>query len=910
MNLIFFVVLFILIVEATNSPTKVPTLFPTKFPTNSPTQVEPIQYLYKLDAGSRVIVTKNSQNITFHHVDTIPTNITIRSLGNSFFPIAWENLQFRLWDPVTNLTTTEILTDPCNPGHPNEVPGSYYLQADNVYTCPTTEQCILSNDCTDELAPYSDYSSFPDLRACWCSYDEIPYPSSLAPVLNANIPLTLQIFEGSMYVETPEPPPENILGNIRCNNFIDREINCQLLRLNPRYIFQCANEPIGCYDQTLGKFMGGFDTQNPKFQYPNDYNKWGLDQYIGIASLMNNLTYSQNGEYVSPFPIAGWNGYYWISSNTSLTVITADVNFIFSGYQVYLIQSNPFLTLLNSKPPPSVDFSLSREPNTEEQACIASLGPSSAPTPECDAVTWKSEDGPAFHLGGLEYTFPIESNQNVLSLEVTFRWDANDIKGLELYNSWGELCGSVYSNGFLQDSQYVFLCLNTEQGGVIHPNPYLTMRVLGQNSIYDIPHSNLNSDYMSTTQDLLFPYLDLLAFQSFSGNTWPLIYPLAYDYGLLDNPKNWPQRSYLNASLINNIPFTATYNYTIGSSSSGRVAQAWENVSISILEYNIYPENQALRDVQDMFEVAEIDFNDPKQLEYLRNIWEVELAKRRCGGDYEHCDTFGLGICVIESDVKQRWYNGDKDATYEFEGKEGGCLCFDSFVSGFFKSGVFCQQCKNGYGPLTIGDLSQTVQYSTLVSPVLPSDMIPPNNLNIDTFEENWICRFPYSLDPVVASLDSINLCAGHGNITYEQSIVTFTQDLLQNTYFPACTSLSMENNTYELQISLVEPYTIPFNLIYIDEYENILVVLGNARSPELYITESDTSLTYDCSFICEEEEAIFPLPWTCTIRCENNFFSAVTCMNDAFFSINDIYFQGIEEYVFLENRFLISNQI
>ncbi len=892
----------------TKSPTKNPTQFPTGFPTSSPVQAEPIRYLYKLPEGSRVVVTKNSQNITYSHVDTIPTNITIRSLGNAFIPIAWENLEYRIWDPSTNLTTTETLSDPCNPGHPNEVPGEYYEQADGVYTCPTIERCILTDDCTDELAPYADFTSFPDLRACWCSYDEIAYPAASAPVLDSSVALNLQIFEGNMYVEDPQPPPEGVLGNIRCNTFIDREINCQLARLNPLYIFQCEDEPIGCYDFTLGRFFGGFFNQNPKFQYSLNFDDWGLDHYKGIASVMNNLTYAKNGIYVDPFTSELWNDYFWISSNTSLSVLTEPADFVFSSYQTYLIQADPFTYLLNSKPPPMVDYLVSREPNAQEQACIASLAPSTAPTPACDAVTWESEDGPAFRLSGLEYTFPLPENQNVLSVEITFRWDANDIKGLELYNAWGELCGSVYSNEFTIGSEFVFLCLNTANAGTVHPEPYLTMRVLGQNSYYDIPQSNLNSNYMNTPTDPLYAYLDLLAFQSFTGDTWPLVYPLAYDFGLLENPKCWPQRSYLNSSLINNIPFTATYNYTVGSSSSGQVAQAWENVSISILEYNIYPENEALREVEHLYDIEEIDFESPKQLEYLRNIWEVQLARRYCGADYEQCDTFDLGLCIIESDVKQRWFNGDKDATYDFEGKEGGCRCYYSFPQGFFKSEVFCQQCASGYGPLTMADLSETVQYNILVSPVLPTDMIPSDSMTLEQFENTWICRYPYALDPVVASLDSINICAGHGNITYEQSEQEFTQVLLQNKYFVACTSLSMGNSTYELEMSLEEPYTVPFNLIYMDEYENILVVLGNSRSSELYLTESETSLVYSCSLQCETE-ASFPLPWTCAIVCENGFSDAVTCVNDVFFTPNDMYFDGVNAYVYLENRFLISNQ-
>jgi len=897
-----------------------PTQFPTRFPSASPTQVESFRLLYKLVAGSQVIVQRNSKNITYSNDDSVPTNITIVPLDNPLVAVAWENLEYRVWDVVSNETTTEVLADPCNPGHPSEIPGTLITQVDGVYACPTIQKCILTDDCTDELAPYSDYSQFPDLRACWCSYDEIEYPGTIAPDLTVDVEHDLQLFGGTMTVNDPRPDPSNILGPILCNNFIDREINCQFFRSNPEYEFQCEDEPIKCYSQTLGKFFGGFYNQNPKYLYGLNYDEWTLAQYVGIASVMNNLTYSTNGVYVDPFTPQIWTDYLWINSSASTGVVTADAVFDIGlpgnprAYQVYTIQSDPYLYMGNGKPPPPIDFQGTFFPSIEEAMCIEEAiasGPTPVPTGTCDAITWNADAvlNPAYTVAGLEYAFNLETQGGVLSVQVTFTTTTPDITGIEVFDAFGGKCGSVYpENGFVEGDVFVFLCLELPGFEMETSSGSMKIRVLGQSAIYDMPQSNLNSQYMETVTDPLFPYLDLEVFQSFSGVTWPLVYPYIYDAGIYTNERKWPQRQRLNTTLLTTIPFTATYNYTTGSSTGG-AATAWSGLSQLILTQNVYPENFALRDVEGEFDVAEINFTSPKDLEYLRNIWQVHLAPRFCGADEVQCQTFSFGECIVESIVKQRWYNGDKDATYEFEGKEGGCLCMAAFSTGFFASEDFCQKCASGYGPNTLADMADTIQYNRLISPVYEDDLFPLSTITVSEFEADFICRFPYGVDPVVGSLDSINLCAGHGIVSFVNSTVEEDVVLWEDKYYIACTGLSTDNGTFVLSTSLTEPYTSPFNLMYVLN-DNVISVIGTLTGASVYLTMNYNGLTSECVLLCEDVDVVFPLPWTCSLECldELLFESGITCVNEVFFSRDNVYFETYQDISYLGNRFLLSS--
>jgi len=209
-----------------------------------------------------------------------------------------------------------------------------------------------------------------------------------------------------------------------------------------------------------------------------------------------------------------------------------------------------------------VNFALSRLPNQAQSSCIPSLIASET----CLQTLWSVPSGPSYRLSGLEWSALIPNNTSPLSITLTLSTIASQLKGVEVYDAWGELCGSVYADGFTSiGTSWVFLCVNTPLAGTSHTNATLTVRLLGQESIYDVPDSNLNSKYLFNPQDPLFPYLPASYFTQFANTTWPLTGSYYYDVLGLPGPITWPNRQRLTSSLITTFPFTATYNYTVAS---------------------------------------------------------------------------------------------------------------------------------------------------------------------------------------------------------------------------------------------------------------------------------------------------------------------------------------------------------
>ncbi len=178
--------------------------------------------MYKLISGTTVQVYKNYNNITLRHLTATPTNLTITSNGNSFIPIGWASLKYRVSNSNGTTTTVTLTGDQiiCNPGSPSYIPGTPLLQDDGLYSCPTTNKCNLTSDCTDDLSPVANV--YPDLRACYCDYTEVVYPD--VDILQASQQYTLSLWQGQMNITSPVVDPRDVLGLIQCNIAIDRYV--------------------------------------------------------------------------------------------------------------------------------------------------------------------------------------------------------------------------------------------------------------------------------------------------------------------------------------------------------------------------------------------------------------------------------------------------------------------------------------------------------------------------------------------------------------------------------------------------------------------------------------------------------------------------------------------------------------
>jgi hypothetical protein len=885
-----------------DSPTKVPTRKPsfapdsTISPSKSPIPAELVNrdptYMYKIPIGSVFDVFRSFYNISYSHITETPVKISILIPEVTYIPILWTDMHYRVWDFETGLTTTQIIAA-CNPGLESWIPGTPVLQGDGYYICPTTYKCVLTDDCTDELGPLSGYSNFPDLRACWCSHSESIYPT--IPRLPTQTQLTVFLVEGDIGINQNVTIPSDIFGTVYCNNFVDREINCQLKRQNPNYDFQCSDEPIECYDQSIGKFFGAFDTQNPNYDYTIDRSEWTVGHYNGIASIINFKVYKKDGVLVDPLSSYIFNDYYWVYDNSSgFDIYTGVGTLTFSSYQTQLLQADSYIYDLSSEPPPILNKAGYRVPNSGVSACQASLA--AGLNTGCATYVWTNDTfiSDLYRQSGLFYTFRVPVNQSLLSVSFSFNTvdDCSNVKGVEVLDPWGSKCGGVYTQPFDIDTKYTILCTGLSTFDKTLPEQIFTFRILGQNSIYDIPEATLNNRFFVVPDDPLVDVLNLGYYDLPEGSSFPLMYSVAYDnpshYGLGDI-KNWPQRNRPDPSYIITAPISFTYNYTkIGT--RGRSSQsAWGTITDDIINANLFPYNYALLEESYKYEVFDIDLNSEIDRDYLYKVFAVHLSPRRCGAEQFQCKTMKLGECLIFTNFNQRWFGIGSDANYEFKGEEGGCYCNNNFTAGFydFDSPFFCSSCQFGFGPFTKDTLSGIIQYNSLVNPTYPYGFIPSNiqDISIDMFERLYSCKYPVSPDPIPASLLSINICSGHGILNGSSTPTTYSQDIWDDDYIISCRSLFLNDLYYTLFPSS------SFNSLSYIRNQTIFTVIQTPLGFELYYYDGYNP--YDCA-VSLLSVPDFPMPFSMDILCSNfdtgiKITYTLLCSNTVFFSASDV---------------------
>lgn len=923
-------------ISPSKTPTKTPTLPPTKTPTLSPTPRgptkspsipthspsitpttdyffnRPLSYIYKLPIGSDITLLQTLYNGSFDQTLSSPTKLKISSLKNSFIPILWTDLEYRVWNYITNTTQTATI-DFCNPGNPSWIPGTPFLQSDGFYACPTINKCILTNDCTDSLAPDINYQNFPDLRSCWCSHGETTYPSVTS--LQSNTYHELFTFNGSFGLTSPPQPPSDNYGVIYCNNFIDRTVNCMLLRQNSNYPFQCVNEPIGCYDgTTIGYFFGALGAQNPKYIYDINQTKWTEGLYHGLSTIMNGKKYLKNGKYADPFTSELLNQYYWVYDNAStFGVYTAKATPIFSSYQADLIQGAPYMYEPYDFPPPPLNPEEPQYPTTEMIDCANSL----KTTPDitlCNYIFWANTtfNSLEFRRVGLEYAFVPPIDRLVLSFEIRFKTNKGQkyFTGVEIYDQWGEKCGGVYnSSGFNANTNYTVICSNNAKSRTPRTTSVYSIKLLGQNNIYDLPGMTLNDRYFVPPNDELKYALNMLYFTPFIGYTYPLMYAIGYDTNTILSYNQWPQRQFLNSTFFNAMPFDLYYNYTEGSFTDD-VSYAWKTIADNILDYNTFPINYPLLIRAADFETQDLNISDPYDQEYLYGIWATWFAPYYCGGEQFQCRTLqDLGECVIETDYDLRWRNIGSDADYIFKGDEGGCDCYHTYEQGFYNYPLFCLTCENGYGPSSLEEFGGILQYSYLINPTYEFGFFPfsDDGITLEEFEQSYSCRYPVYYDSVVSSFQSPNICSGHGVMQGYSDRIIINTTIWNERYFTSCSSLSFESDNFEL----FENTSSLYSLIYLNMEGDYFAIIGDNINYEIIYVTNTTVFT--CLPISISDDT-YPKPFGMDIICTSNSdendqieFSFI-CQHDIFFQPESLNFNFNIHY--LKNPFILTKLI
>jgi hypothetical protein len=424
-----------------------------------------------------------------------------------------------------------------------------------------------------------------------------PFTSLRACVTNYTIiedgPLTQFTNQPALLISAKLSGDEPRLPNslIYCNSAIDREINCQFKRQDPKYVLQCQDAPIQCYqNDTIGHFFGLLEDQNPNFPYPINQSLWTEGNYLGISTILNNLTYFKNGKRVDPLNQELINSYYW----TPAPNYTTQTQVLKTVWAPDVLQLQP-LNWFQSTPSPDQVLN----PND----CLQL-------NQNCKYQTFLNQTlarGPGVWLQ------PITT--------------------------------SVYPNWFN------FTLPFTADGAEVYFNLSLVWQVKTKQTHYELPVTPANGTYLIR---VLVPiYWDIPSAQAgpfypfIPDPLWPYItlgpyqfpyYPLLTASQLYTN-QSTPQWPYLNLSTG---PIPPTIEVSI---SFLYKENQWQDIANLILQKNIYPPNKPLLEVQGNYTTLPTNLSSTDDQNYLYQIWASHFSRRKSSEDVD-CQTFQIGGVV------------------------------------------------------------------------------------------------------------------------------------------------------------------------------------------------------------------------------------------------------------------------
>lgn len=392
--------------------------------------------------------------------------------------------------------------------------------------------------------------------------------------------------------------------------------------------------------------------QNPNYQYSDPRRDWVEGHYHGIASILNNLTYSQNGKLVDPLDSKLINDYYWLPGR-NLIEYSETLPYVMVPDTLQLQPYNLFDNL-----PPFLDS------ESGVAACMASLEAGS--TSGCESLTW--ENLTSHRVPGV-WLFP-DSSTGPLSF--TIPATAYTFEGVELY----------YNNSL------VFQNLTPSGGGYTlytggQAGANYSIRLLGASSIWDIPSAQISPSIPFTVDSLY----SSCALGPFAHPYYPLVTPQGIFWGTLTTTEsNFP---HLNTTF-------SLYQVTITVTSSTGEAVWTNGLYDDIINNNNYPTNYPLLERQGNYTTNAVNLSSAEDQEYLYRIWATHLARRRPTTSTD-CLTPDLSTIVYNSSLPSRIWTMAQ-TTYDLPpgADEGGCRP-DPFWDGL----TGCATCLPGLGPIT-----------------------------------------------------------------------------------------------------------------------------------------------------------------------------------------------------------------
>jgi hypothetical protein len=748
--------------KPTGVPSHAPSANPTISPTHSPTiRIDKQQVMYRITKGTRARIYRTvGQNISYHvmgqEVNT-PVNVTLQ--GTSLQPILWSNVYWLGYNQTTNTTTTHH-TAVCNP-IANRIPGTTPDTFNGFMLCPTIYTC--RNNTLETIAG----DRFQDFRACILN-KTITLRQDI-PTIGSGV-VTVQAIDINANSVDAVPPVQDVLfGAIQCNDFLDRSINCQLAKFLPAYRPQCQSQPIKCFSYSQGRYFGAFWNANPLFRYDIPRANWTLQHYVGIASTMNYLLYAQDDVLIDAFTSNVWNDYYWFSGLSSLGIQQRELSTeTLITFQNDIIQAQEYNYLAGSNLPPSSTITGIIPTTPAINDCLVQLIVTGDVGGICLNQDWD-------HISYLQWRYPSYNiffavNPGDIIYSLTIETSFN-FTGLEVYNTAGELCGTLLLPTTSAPANYTVSCINTPSGVVpAGINASISIRYFGTQAIWDIPNTTLSNSVPWPRQDdfdvQTYPYtnvINLLAATMY-------LYEYIVTGEIAPESFNWPGRT---NDISNLSPSRYFLNYT--SNETLNVNTLFQDVKNTILGNNTYPYNEAIAAwaLRNSYQEIPVRYDDPVHLQWLYDTWANSLAPRQCT-EFSDCMTIQHGACIFleRTDIQYTsrknpvyWLQGDDPPGYTLPtgANEGGCVIFNVFNKGFYDRQLAGARCVEGYGPIDNQNRDAILQYSELVNYV----GTPVGS-----------CKLPSGIDPISAPLVDFNLCAGHGIASYTQT--TSTQDIVQ----------------------------------------------------------------------------------------------------------------------------------
>ena len=621
----------------------------------------------------------------------------------------------------------------------------------------------------------------------------VVYDNSL-PSIDAGTYTDLELREG--FSISDDDTFDITFGSIACNNFVDRTINCALIWLG--FSDYCPDEPIGCFDNSVGFAFGGFYEQHPSIKYTVDREDWTLNHYKGIGSILNGYKYVRR-EVLTPQLLVEYIKT-WVSGD--FATLNRTITPVDTFYQTDLIQARNDINLNTNH--------LAKLTTQEKQCQFGILS-------SCRGLNYRNNTNLFTTKPGLQVLF---NASNVITLTITPNHEVR-YTALEIVDEFNNILAQDLNPSNITVT-YPILATNAS---------FFSVRYIGLESIYDGPeqyyeppkvhdnsydyvYANYLGDGLENTT-FLFNEPDT-SFNLFAANAIELdgVYPIPFGF----KHKPFENIDYID-DVIDNVVYSIEYSADTNPN-GGSSGNAWVNITNNIIESNTYPYNQPLADIITSDKML-LDYNSAADLKYLYDVWTVWLAPRFCSTDTQ-CKTFELGECIRPTDtVNIGWLQGDPDIDESPVGIEGGCLCYDDFELGFYELSNACQTCVDGYGPNSLDDFYDVIQYSDLISKTFdPTDPVFDPEQGYDTFVDQLSCRLPFGVDPIVSSFKDYNLCAGHGQVEILPE-VTYDSTITANDVIPACNKIWLNNITYNLN----DKYSDPRTLIYSNDTKIVSII-------------------------------------------------------------------------------------